>query len=343
MLFFSASQKGLIQWCRAFHHGLGAGLSLVRVFQLQANKGPQAMRDMAERIAQRLEKGDSLEDSMEQEGDRLPKLFRELTSVGERTGRLPDIFAELAEYYELQVKLARDFRSQITWPVFQFFAAVFVIAALIWILGMIGDARGGEPVAPIGFGLTGTSGAITFLLVVALFLGSIYGAYLFFTRGLRQRAAFEAFLLRLPVIGPCAEAFALGRFCLAMRMTMETGMDVKQAVRQSLRATGNSAYTRDEDQIITLIKHGREINEALKACPAFSSEFIEILAVAEVSGQIPEVMIRQGEHYREEAARRLTTLTKVAGYLVWALVAIMIIWAIFKIAGVYFAAIGQVQ
>lgn len=342
MLFFSSTQSRLVVWCRAFHHGLNAGLSLVRVFQLQANKGPQPMREMAERIAGRLEKGESLEDSLEIEGDKLPKLFVELTTVGERSGRLPDTFKELAEYYELQVKLARDFRSQISWPVFQFFAAVFVIAMLIYILGIIGNARGGEPVAPIGFGLTGTSGAITFLLAVGLFLGSIYAAYLFFTRGLRQRAAFEGFLLRMPVIGPCAEAFALGRFCLALRMTMETAMDTKQAVRQSLRATGNAAYTRDEEQVVALIKQGREINEALRACSAFSQEFIEVIAVAEVGGQIPEVMIRQGEFYREEAARRLTFLTKVAGYLVWAMVAIMIIWAIFRIAGVYFAAVGQV-
>src|SRR5688572_30743927 len=124
MVFFSSSLSGLIQWCRALRHGLGAGLSLPRVFHLQANKGPRPMRDMAERIALRLEKGESLEDALEVEGDRLPKLFKELAAVGERTGHLPEIFAELAEYYELQQRLGREFKSQIIWPVFQFFAAV---------------------------------------------------------------------------------------------------------------------------------------------------------------------------------------------------------------------------
>jgi type IV pilus assembly protein PilC len=342
MLFFSSSLSGLIQWCRAFKHGLGAGLSLPRVFQLQHKKGPRRLRDMAERIAQRLEKGETLEDSLDVEGDRLPKLFREMAGVGERTGHLPEIFSELAEYYELQQRLGREFKRQITWPVFQFFAAVLVIAFLIWVLGMIAEGRGGEPIAPIGFGLTGAKGAVAFLAAVATFLGTLVAVYYIFTRGLRRRAAFESFLLRLPMVGPCADAFAMGRFCLALRMTMETGMSPHEALRQSLRATGNAAFMVHEDRIVFMIKSGEEIAVALQQCPAFSQEFLEIIEVAEVSGQIPEVMIRQSEYYREEAARRLKTLARFAGHSVWAFVAIMMIIAIFKIANIYLGAIGQV-
>ena len=341
MLFFSASLGGLIQWCRAFHHGLAAGLSLVRVFQLQSKKGPRGLRDMAERIALRLEKGETLEDAMEVEGDRLPKLFRELSAVGERTGHLPEIYEELAEYYEMQQQLGREFRSKITWPVFQFFAAVAVIAFLILIMGLIGKAQDGAPVAPIGFGLSGPSGAITFLIAVGVFLGSLYGMYVLITRGMRQRAAFEAFLLRLPAIGKCVEAFAMGRFCIALRMTLETGMSTDEALQQSLRATGNAAFTACEERVVAMIKSGREINEALRTCPAFSEEFIEILSVAEITGQIPEVMIRQAEHYREEASRRLKDLTRYASFIVWLFVATMMVLAIFKIAGMYFGAVNQ--
>jgi len=341
MLFFSRSLSGLIEWCRALKQGLGAGLSLVRVFQLQANKGPMAMRAMAERIAQRLQGGDALEDALDAEGETLPKLFREMAGVGERTGHLPEIFEELAEYYELQRKLGRDFRAQITLPVLQFFAAVFVIAGVMVILGMIADTRGGEAIAPIGFGLTGTGGAIIFLVAVGIFLGSLVGLYFFITRGLRQRTAFEAFLLRLPAVGPCAEAFALGRFCLALRMTMETGMSPQEALRLTLRATGNSAFAAHEPEIVAMIKSGEEITTALRKCPAFPEEFLNHVSVAEVTGQIPEVMIHQGEFYREESARRLKTLTTFAGHGVWAFVAILIIIAIFKLASIYFGALSQ--
>src|SRR5258708_25438345 len=98
-------------------------------------------------------------------------------------------------------------------------------------MGIIGSGDGEKPVALIGFGLTGACGGITFVLAVGLFLGGLFGIYLLITRGLRQRGAFEAFLLRLPAVGKCAEAFAMGRFCIALRMTLETGMSTHEALQ----------------------------------------------------------------------------------------------------------------
>ncbi len=96
-----------------------------------------------------------------------------------------------------------------------------------------------------------------------------------------------------------------------------------------------------EDRVAAIVKSGREIHIALHACTAFPDEFLDILAVAEVSGQIPEVMVRQGEHYREESARRLKNLARLAGYAVWSFVAIAMIWAIFKIASIYFGMLNR--
>jgi len=341
-MFFSSSLSALIVWCRAFAHGMSAGLPLTRVFQLQARKGPLPLRDVAERVAQKLEAGESLEDALEAEAARLPLLFRQLTTIGERTGHLPEIFAELGGYYELQRTLGRDFRTQITWPVLQFFGAVGVIALLIYILGIIAPARGGEAPAPIGFGLSGTQGAITFLVFVGLFLTSLVIGYWILTTRMRQKLAFEAFLLRVPVVGSCARSIALGRFCLALRLTLETGMPTADALRQSLRATGNAAFAAAEDRVAKRIKAGDEISRAIRMCQPMPDEFIEILAVAEVSGQVPEVMARQAVHYRDEAARQLKNLARFAGYAVYLFVAIMIVWAIFRIASVYFGMIGQV-
>jgi type IV pilus assembly protein PilC len=340
MLFFSSSISGLVQWCRSLKHLLGAGVSLTRAFELQVKKGPRPLRDMAERIAARLQKGDSLEDALEEQGERLPKLFRDLAAVGERTGHLPDVFSDLSDYYELQQSLGREFRSQITMPVLQFFAAVGVIGLLIWILGIIADERGGDPIAPIGFGLTGASGAITFFAVVGCFLGLIAGLYFFVTRSLKKRGSFEAFLLRLPVAGPCVQAFAMGRFCLALRLTLETGMPTPDALRQSLRAAGNAAFTAYEDRIAAMIKAGREIHAALRVCPAFPEEFLDIVELGEHSGQIPEMMIRQSAHYCEEASSRLRILTRVASRGVYVFVSILIIFAIFRIASIYIDALG---
>ena len=63
--------------------------------------------------------------------------------------------------------------------------------------------------------------------------------------------------------------------------------------------------------------------------------------MAEVSGSISEVMATQAEFYHEEAGRRLATLTAVAGYAIWASIAVLIISAIFRLYGSQFDQISK--
>src|SRR5688572_16528806 len=81
----------LATWCRMVRHGHGAGLTLVRVFDLQARNGPAELRPAAARIARALEAGDSLEDALAAEAPVLPEMFVSLAGVGERTGRMPEV------------------------------------------------------------------------------------------------------------------------------------------------------------------------------------------------------------------------------------------------------------
>ena len=112
------------------------------------------MREVAGAVAERLAKGDSLEDAFAPHRDRFPPLFLELVAVGEKSGRLEDTFHELEAYYETTLRVRRDFRAQMAYPTIQFVAAVFIIAALIFVLGLIGSQMD-----PTGLGVTGTGGA----------------------------------------------------------------------------------------------------------------------------------------------------------------------------------------
>src|SRR5205814_6527196 len=124
------------------------------------------------------ESGDSLEAALDREKAYFPPLFLALGGVGERTGNLPEVFAELEKYYILQQKLWRQFVGQITWPLLQFFAAVFVIAGLLFILGIIAEIHGGsDKDTLLPHGMIGGRGAGLFLGCVFGTLGVLTGGY----------------------------------------------------------------------------------------------------------------------------------------------------------------------
>ena len=338
------SLSNLADLCRDLRHYLGAGLSVADAFRHQAKKGPAPLRAIAQRIEAELKRGHSLARALKGEADAFPPLLLSLIEVGEASGMLAEVFAELEKHYTRQIQLRRQFLSQITWPVVQFLLAVFILAALIFILGFLNQRQevGARPYDPLGLGLSGAGGALTFLAVVFGSLGAVVGCYYLITRALKKRAALDGWLLRLPAIGPCLRALSMARFCLALRLTFETGMSMTEALRLALRTTGNEAFVAQIGAVEVAIEAGNDLTSTMAGTHLFTEDFLHILAVGEESGRLTDVLRRQGEHYHDEAGRRLSTLTSVASYGVWLLVGIMIIWAIFRLFSSYLGALNGI-
>ncbi len=335
--------SNLIELCRVSKHYLGSGLMLRDVYRQQAAKGPLAVRPVASRIAAELERGGGLEDALKHEQKVFPPLLIALARVGEQTGMLPEVFGELEKYYVRQQQLRRQFISQITWPMIQFFGAIFVVAGLIFVMGIIPTATDltGKRFDPVGLGLLGPSGATRFLSIVFGTMLLMLILYWVTTRLLRRRAIVHTLFLHLPALGPCLQALALSRFCLALRLTTETALPIGRAIRLSMQATGNAAFEARADRAIASVKAGDDLTAALSRTRLFPEDFLRILHTAEESGRLTEVLQHQGEHYDDESSRRLAILTGLASYGVWLFVAAIIIVAIFRIFGSYISLIDQ--
>ncbi len=329
----------LIELCRALRHYLGAGLTLEEVFRQQATRGAGAVRSVAGRIADVLKRGLSLQDALEREKKYFPPLFLSLARVGEHSGMLPEVFADLEQYFLLQQRLRRQFLGLIAWPALQFFLAIFVLAALILILGVLNlrDLKG-QPYDPLGLGLSGPGGALIFLGVI---FGTLAGIALliWLARRVVKGAFVDRLLLGVPALGPCLRDLALGRFCLALRLTTETAMPIQQALRLSLQATANRAFAAASPFVEGTVKAGDPITLALTHTRLFPDEFLRVLDVAEQSGRLHDVLRQQSDYYHEQAGRRLAFLTALLGYLLWLLIGACIIFTIFRlfsyIMGIY--------
>jgi type II secretory pathway component PulF len=336
--------SNLIELCRALRHQLGAGLTLRDVFRHQSTRGAPAVRPVAGRVAEVLGRGGDLEGALKREGEAFPPLFLAMASVGEQSGMLPEVFGELEKYYARQQRLRRQFLAQSAWPLTQFVLAIFVVAGLILILGLLPQNRtpAGKPYDPLGLGLAGPGGALIFLGAVFGMLLALGGLYLLATRALRGGAAVDAFLLGLPAVGPCLRALALARFCVALRLTFETAMPTARALRLALRATGNHAFMERGEGIEAAVRAGKDLTLSLGQSGRFPEDFRNILAVAEESGRLTEVLREQAEYYHEEAGRRLTVLTSLASYGVWFVVGGLIIFVIFRLFGSYLALLNSI-
>jgi type IV pilus assembly protein PilC len=330
--------QDLVEVCRLLRHSLGAGVGVVRVLQQLRQRGPASFRAMAQQLDEAVERGEMLSDALARAKDRFPPLFLSMVQLGEETGNLPEILRALEQYFQLEVQLRRQFRSQIFPTLIQFVLATLIVAGLLFILGQLAPANGRPLITFLGLG--GAAASLAFLGTV---YGSIFGVWLLYNltaQATGRQAATHRLLLRVPILGPCLEAIALSRFTLALQLTLDSGLPIARGLRLSLEATANAAFAAQAEVVVQTVKSGRTLHEALERSGLFTEEFLNIVATAEEGGRVPEMMHHQAEFYQEEATRRLTALTRAAAGLVWVAYAGFMIWMIFNVAGVYLGALG---
>ena len=328
-----ASLKSLAILCRSLSTMLESGVPITKAFQLASKKmGDRQLQQSVREITVELKAGNDVTSAMRKQGDYYPELLVNMVSVAEQSGGLPEVLKSLSEHYEQLLELRKNFVRLIAWPVFQFVAAILVIALMILVLGLIADGRGGEPIDVLGLGLAGPSGAMIWLTCTFGSVFMLYIAYQVMDRLFGGKRYFHTLFLKIPVLGGCMRSFALARFSWAFALTQQAGMNILDSVEASLKATGNGAFIAAIPQINGAINDGEPLTDALAETHLFPEEYIQMVNVGETSGTVPETLERLSPRFREDAQRSLAALAAVLGWLIWAMVAAFIIFVVFRIA-----------
>ncbi len=319
--------------CRSLATALHAGVPIVRAFELASRKtsDPRLGHAMAD-ITLRLKSGEDVATAMRAQGGRFPNLMIDMVNVAEHTGALPEVLRSLADHYENNLRLRKDFISQITLPVVQLVAAVFIIAGLFFLLGIVAASSGSEPLDVLGWGLTGASGAATWLTWWAMGVTGAFLTYKVLTASLVSKAATHKALMRIPVIGGCMRSFAVARFSWAFHLTQEAGMPVDDSLDASLRATANGAFIAAKPKVLADVMAGETLTDAITNTGLFPDEFLQIIDVAETAGTVPEALDRMSPQFEDQARRSLSALASALGWVIWTMVAGFIVFVIFSIA-----------
>lgn len=327
--------KTMAVLCRSLGTMLHSGLPILKAFDIAARKtGDARCRRVLAEVTAAIHGGSDVSSALRQHGGYFPDLLIDMVDVSEQSGALPEVLAALAAHYDNLVRLRRSFLTAIAWPVIQLVAAILIVAFLIFILGIVaemGGGKGAKPTDMLGWGLTGTVGAIVWLTMSFGSIAAIVGGYYLVAKTFRQQRVLDGLLLRVPVIGTCMRSFALARFSWAFYLTQQAGMPIGQSLQASLRATGNGAYAGTIPQVCDLVKQGEELSVALDATRLFPEEFLQMVQVAESSGTVPETLERLSPQFEDQARRSLGALAALLGWLVWVVVAGLIVFIIFSI------------
>jgi type II secretory pathway component PulF len=324
------STSSLIKLCHRVGTAVRSGIDARRVWEMEERHATGSLKTALGVVKTGVSQGGSVAEAMHSQNGFFPPMFVQMVAVGEQTGKLDEVLLRLAEHYQHQTSMKRIFWFGIAWPMLQLVAAILVIGLVIYITGIIADTRGGEAVDILGWGLTGTSGAIIWFLLCGFVAFAIAAVSFAISRGLLGPGP-VLLAMKIPVLGKCLESFALSRLTWAFAMALDSGMDAVRAVELSIRAAQNPYYESALPLVSSGVRKNRQFHESFADGGVFPGEFIQQLEAAELAGATTEALLRLAKEYEDRARTATKILTGIATAFVWILAGMIMIYFIFTL------------
>jgi type II secretory pathway component PulF len=262
-------------------------------------------------VATELERGTPLGEAFDKYQNRFPPLYGKLVAAGVRTNNLSGMLLNLGRHAELVSQLRATLWRAIAYP-------TLVLAALgvvLIFLGIVVIPQFGALYKGFGVQLPGATMA---LLASARWIPWIVGTLLALVvlspliwQLIRiigiDRQVVDHVALPLPLVGPVLERNMVARWCDAVRLAVQAGMNLPAAIELAGDAVGSPRLRADGQKLIESLKQGRPLDQSdpTKILPPTVAT---VLSLASQQHDLPSMLDNLSTMYQQQAQTRLALI-----------------------------------
>lgn len=292
--------------------GLSAG-EAVRLLSIRI-KEPR-LRALCAGIWEQISEGAALSRAMASYPQVFDPSITNLIQAGEATGSLTDTLARLIAHLNEQREIRRQLLTAMAYPTFMVVVAGGVILFFLFFLmprlqTLLTSMHGKMPAS--------TSlliGASEFLLRYGLLIliGLVFAAVSFWRWRATEagRAATDAWMLRLPLIGPFAVSRTVLSFSQTLSVLLENGITAAEALRMTEKQIDNRVHRAAFNVATARVLEGESLSGALARTGCFPDLVLDRLAVGENTGNVVPSLKQIAHAYQKLISNQLSMFTKV--------------------------------
>ena len=340
--------KQLAIFTRQFSVMLDAGLPLVQCLDILAQQQDNPyFAKVLERTREDVESGTTLADAMARHPKVFDQLYVNMVEAGETGGILDIILQRLSTFLEKLVKLVRDVRSALIYPIAVIAISCVVISAImIFVIpafksifeALVGPGEGLPWLTQVVVDLSTFMASYWWLISIAIGL-IIYGVRAW-RKTPKGRRTTDALLLKLPIIGEILKKIAIARFSRTLGTLLASGVPILESLDITGRTSGNVIIEEAITKVRSAIEQGETFLEPLKAVKIFPPMVCQMIGIGEQTGALDAMLNKIADFYEEEvdiAVAGLTSLLEpIMMVVIGGMVGFMLIamyMPIFEIAG----------
>ncbi len=325
---------------------IDAGLPLVQCLDVLSNQTPnQSFSKILFQVKASVEQGSTFSDALKKHPKVFDELYVNLVAAGEVGGILDTILNRLSVYIEKNVKLKGQLKSAMIYPIAILFIAIGVIVVMMTKVipvfeNMYKQFEGAklpgatQVVMNISKGFTVYG---PYIFVGAILFGIGFGMVLRTDKG---RNAFDAALLKLPVIGAVLRKIVVARFTRTLGTLLSSGVPILDALEICAKTSGNRVVKRGIMYAREKISEGQDMAGPLGESKVFPGMVVQMIGVGEQTGAMDQMLQKVADFYEDEVDTAVAAMTSLIepimmaflGVVVGGLIVAMYL-PIFKLAG----------
>jgi MSHA biogenesis protein MshG len=295
----------LIQLSRQMYSMLHAGIPIFSAVKgLAATCSNPTMVQTLGKVAQSLESGRTLSDSLSQHPDVFSVFYISLVRVGETSGQLDEIFQQLAFYLDRDMITSKKIKAALRYPVFVFTAIAVALAVIsIWVIpafsNLFASFNAELPLATRVL-MAISDFMVAYWPLLLLLLGSVIGGVRWYVGTETGRYRWDKLKLRLPLVGTVIYRAAQARFSHLFALSLNASVTLIVSLTVVARAVSNSYM---EERILGMresIEHGKTLSQTAANSGIFDPLVLQMLTIGEESGRITDLLQEIAEYYDRE-------------------------------------------
>ncbi len=304
------ASKDILAMTTQLSTAIRAGLPLLNCLELlHKQQRKSAMKRLFDHLVKSVNAGQSLSEAMGEHPNVFSPLYLSMIRVGETGGILEQTSTQLAGILAREEKVKTNMKNASAYPLFVLsigLASAVVIVA--WILPKIlENVSAGAAAMPMPtrvlLGISAFSRVLFTSVGGWLAIVAVIAALYALRRWTKTvgRLEWDAFKLRLPVLGSVLRTIAVGRFARTLGALTQGGVTILDALAVVRDTLGNEQLARQIDDVAEKVKRGESLAEPLEASGYFPPLLVQIVAIGEQTGKLDELLLNAAETFDTDA------------------------------------------
>lgn len=274
-----------------------------------------ALKKTLIQVRESINEGNSLGASLDEHRRVFSPLFINMVRAGEASGALPLVLLRLADFSEHQLETRKKITSKMYYPIVMMVVGALVLLALLTyvvptITTIFADMNHSLPwQTRLLISISDFMQAYWWLVILGI-IGIVLALrrYCATEKGTRR---YDAWAIRLPVLGPLNLKLAMSRFTRTLGILLQSGIPLLDALDISRAVLNNTVLSRSIESARDLIREGSDIATPLRASGHFPPLVSHMISIGERTGQLEEMLVRVSETYDTEVKINVESLTSL--------------------------------